>query len=225
MTENDHYIQDNMFEMLEMVSVIHNDLFIRTVQFEIVKIIVDEYTIKENVPWDDYLQHTFRRILTKLFKNRRIDIIKYIWDRLKSQEFFNEPNHLRRCVDEMTSNQLDRRYFCMIMVDTSLDSLLSKQRLIFILLDKKERKLLEKLLKLSPDLINELDEDGNDPLLYICLKVYGCRHRIIEFLIKMGSDLERRNLNGQNFMETLQLQRNQKLFQKLIEHEIIKIDV
>ncbi|CAF4506194.1 unnamed protein product, partial [Rotaria sp. Silwood2] len=38
------------------------------------------------------------------------------------------------------------------------------------------RKLLEKLLKLSPYLINQLDEKGNDPLLYILLKVHGCRH-------------------------------------------------
>ncbi|CAF4660848.1 unnamed protein product [Rotaria sp. Silwood2] len=41
---------------------------------------------------------------------------------------------------------------------------------------REKRKLLEKLLKLSPYLINQLDEKGNDPLLYIRLKVHGCRH-------------------------------------------------
>jgi ankyrin repeat protein len=124
----------------------------------------------------------------------------------------------------MTGNQSGRRFFSMIMDDRSFDSLFSKKHLIFILLDKKERKLLEKLLKISPSLIDQLDEDGNDPLLYICLKVYGCRHRIIELLIKMGCDIERRNFKGQHFLEVLQLQRNKKLFQTLTEHEIIKTE-
>ena len=79
------------------------------------------------------------------------------------------------------------------MDDRSLDLLFSKKDLIFILLDKKERILLKKILKLSPNLIHQLDDDGNDPLLYICLNVSGCRHRIIEFLIQMGADLQRRN--------------------------------
>ena len=121
----------------------------------------------------------------------------------------------------MTRNRLGRAFFNMIINEKSLDLLFSKKDLLFILLDKKERKLLEKLLILSPELIHEIDEDGNHPLLYICLKVFGCRHRIIEFLIKMGSDLERRNLQGQNFMDILQLQRNKKLLEKLFEHEII----
>jgi hypothetical protein len=121
----------------------------------------------------------------------------------------------------MTRNQLERRFLSSIMDETSLDLVFCKKDLIFILLDKKERKLLEKIFQLSPCFIHQLDEDGNDPLLYICLKVSGCRHRIIEFLIKMGSDLQRRNYQGQNFTDVLQLHRNKKLLRTLFEHEII----
>jgi hypothetical protein len=221
MPGGDLYIQQYIYDILGMVLEISNDFFIGTFQLEILKIVIDECVIKQNVPLDDCLQRKFKRILRQLVKTRRIYMIKYTWDHLKFQELFNEPNHFREYVDVMTSNQLDRRYFSIIMDDAFLNSFLPKERLIFILLDKKERKLLEKLLKLSPCLIDELDEDGNDPLLYICLKVHGCRHRIIEFLIKMGSDLKRRNFNGQNFMEILQLQRNRKLLKSLIEYEII----
>jgi len=221
MSDNDHYV----FDLLEMISKIHNNLFIRTVQLEILKIVVDEYAIKANQQWDEYLLDRFQQILKKLIKEHRLDVIKYIQDHIQLKQFIIQPNHTRECLNIITRNQLERRYFCKIANDNLLDLVFSQQHLIFILLDKKERKLLEKMLKLSPYLIHQLDEDGNDPLLYITLKVYGCRHRIIEMLIKMGSDLQGRNLNGQNFMEILQLPRNKKLFQNLIEHEIIKIDV
>ncbi|CAF0891761.1 unnamed protein product [Adineta steineri] len=96
-----------------------------------------------------------------------------------------------------------------------------KKQVFFLLLKKRERKLLEQLLQSSPEFINELDEDENDALLYTCLKVSGLRHRIIELLIKMGSNMERRNSQGLNFMDTFQLSRNRSLSKKLVEFEII----
>jgi ankyrin repeat protein len=96
--------------------------------------------------------------------------------------------------------------------------------LLFLLLKKKECQVLQKILRSSSELIHQVDEDGNDPLLYICLKVRGCRHRIIEFLIMMGCDLYRRNLNNENFIDAIQLRRNQSLLKNLLENEIIKID-
>ena len=35
---------------------------------------------------------------------------------------------------------------------------------VFILLDKKERKLIEKVINSSPYLIHEFDDDGNNPI-------------------------------------------------------------
>jgi hypothetical protein len=221
-SDDDDYIQRDLFDILGMISEIHKDLFIRTVQLEIVKIVVDEYVLRETEPWNDYFKNTFIRTLRQLIKNRRLDVLRYIYRHFEFEEFFNEPNYIRECVNMITTNHLGRQFFFQIMDEKSLDMLFSKKYLLFILLDKKERKLLQKILKLSPGLIDQLDEDGNDPLLYICLKVSGCRHRIIEFLINMGSDIQRRNFNGQNFLEILQLQRNKKLFQKLVEHEIIR---
>jgi ankyrin repeat protein len=109
---------------------------------------------------------------------------------------------------------LDEKHWRMWLANTDL---------LFILLKKKECKLIIKLVKLLPSFIHRLDEDGNDPLLYVCLKVRGCRHRLVEFFIEMGCDLQRRN-SGQNFIDVLQLKRNRKLLENLIEREIIQID-
>ncbi|CAF1049543.1 unnamed protein product [Adineta steineri] len=69
--------------------------------------------------------------------------------------------------------------------------------------------------------LNEIDEDGNDILLYLCLKVRGCRYRFIKYLIKMGCNTQRINHYGQSFFNALELKQNQKLLKKLFEHEII----
>jgi hypothetical protein len=223
--DTSNYIQRNMFEMLRSISKIHNDLYIRTAQFEILKIIVDQYDRKANQPWDDYLKDHFKDILKHLVQNRRFDVLKYVFSHCQFQEISNEPDYIRKCVNTITRDHVERRFFSMTLDNETLNLLFDKKYLIFILIDKKERTLLKKVLTLSSCLINQLDEDGNDLLLRLCLKVDGCRHRIIEMLIKMGSNLERRNFKGQNFMETLQMKRNEKLYQKLIEHEIIKLDI
>jgi hypothetical protein len=83
---------------------------------------------------------------------------------------------------------------------------------------------VKKLFTLSPSLIDRLDTNGNDPLLYVCLKVRGCRQRLIEYLLKIGCDGQRRNSHGENFIDALQLERNRNLLKKLIEQETIEID-
>ncbi|CAF3813134.1 unnamed protein product [Rotaria sordida] len=55
-------------------------------------------------------------------------------------------------------------------------------------------------------------------------KVRGCRHRLVEFLIEMGCDLQRRNSKEESFTDALRLQRNRKLMENLIERETIRID-
>ncbi|CAF1348586.1 unnamed protein product [Rotaria sordida] len=223
--ENEYYIRESMFNILEMISKINNDIFIQVIQWEILKIVVHEYILKANELWNDYLICRFKQILKNLIENNRLDILIYLYRDIGFEQFFNIQNYTRQCLDLMTKTRMGRKFFYMIADEKLLELFFSKENLIFILLDKKERQLLEKLLKLSPYLIHQLDEDGNDPLLYICLKVSGCRHRIIEFLIKIGSNLQRINFKGQNFIDVLQLQRNQKLLKKLIEQDIITINI
>ncbi|CAF1425002.1 unnamed protein product, partial [Didymodactylos carnosus] len=54
--------------------------------------------------------------------------------------------------------------------------------------------------------------------------VGGCRHCLVKFLIEMGCNLQARNVNGENFIDVLQLRRNKKLFEKLMEQDAIQID-
>jgi ankyrin repeat protein len=72
----------------------------------------------------------------------------------------------------MTQNRKKRQLLHALFDETHLRTRLTSTDLLFILLQKKECELVKKLLKLSPSLIHRLDEDGNDPLLYVC------RHRL-----------------------------------------------
>ncbi|UJR13342.1 hypothetical protein I4U23_000360 [Adineta vaga] len=217
LTEADR-IKRMMFDMLEMIEQIHTDIFIQTAQWEIVKIILDEYLYE---PWNVYDKNMIKNGLKNLIKKRRLDILGHVCSYPEFQQFLNESDNIRDVVNLMTTNRSGREFFDEILNNKSFDFFHSSKSLLFILLDKKERQLFEQLIKVSPKLLYELDEDGNDCLLYICLKVSGCRHRIIEYLIEMGSNVHRKNNNGQDFMNALQLQRNQKLLKHLIEHEII----
>ncbi|CAF3348847.1 unnamed protein product [Rotaria socialis] len=222
--DNEGSIRRTMLDILKMICQINNDISIQVIQWELLKIVIDEYVTIANEPLDEFLTYEFRDVFKNLFKNRRLDVLSHLYRDVQFEQFFNIGNYTREYLDIMTRSQDGRKLFYKMLDDNLLESIFSEKKLIFILLDKKERKLLEKLLKSSPHLIHQLDEDGNDPLLYICIKVYGCRHRIIQDLIKSGADLQRTNFKGQNFIDTLQLQKNRKLFKKLIEHEIISFD-
>ncbi|CAF3372914.1 unnamed protein product [Rotaria socialis] len=99
----------------------------------------------------------------------------------------------------MTANRKRRKLFGALLNGRQSSTWLINSNLLWILLQKKERKLVKQLLKLSPLLINRLDEDGNDLLLYVCFKVRGCRHGLIEFLIEMGCDVQAKNSNAERF--------------------------
>ncbi|CAF5132308.1 unnamed protein product [Rotaria sp. Silwood1] len=122
-------------------------------------------------------------------------------------------------------NQKRKQLFHAILDNKSLGLWLATSTdLVFVLLQRKQYAFLKKLFHQSPLLIHRLDEDGNDPLLYACLKERGCRHRIVEYLIEMGCDVQRKNLQDETFSDALQLKGNRNLLEKLIEHEIIQID-
>jgi ankyrin repeat protein len=137
------------------------------------------------------------------------------------QSCWNDP----KFIGIPTGNPIRRRLFRAVLEDISIGTwLATTTNLLFILLDKKECKLVKKFFHVSPSLIHRLDNDGNDPLLYVCLKVRGCRERLIEYLIRIGCDVQRRNSKDEDFIDALQLTRNRKLLQKLIEQEIVRID-
>jgi len=229
-TNNDeNWARESLFHILRLFpSDEHsnkNELFIQSVQWEILKIIIDQYNLVTRISWQEEQDDTFRSILRNLIKGKQLDVILFLYHHLQHvQSFFNNLNHICENVNLLTGSSIGRQLLKIFTDEKPLKSWLISKDLIFLLLQKKERKLLQKILQSSSFLIHQVDEDGNDPLLYICLKVRGCRYRIIKFLIMMGCDLQRRNLNDENFIDAIQLTRNRNLLKDLLENEIIKID-
>ncbi|CAM2722605.1 unnamed protein product [Rotaria socialis] len=144
---------------------------------------------------------TFQRIVGNLIKSDQLAVIRFIYaDNECARIFFQRFWNSRQNVDIMTANRKRRRkLFGALLNGRQSSTWLINSNLLWILLQKKERKLVKQLLKLSPLLINRLDEDGNNLLLYVCFKVRGCRHGLIEFLIEMGCDVQAKNSNAERF--------------------------
>ncbi|CAF3942968.1 unnamed protein product [Rotaria sp. Silwood1] len=222
------WTQTSLFDILYLIpapdTINRNGIFIANVQWEILQIITDIYISIGTPSWQDDANDRFQSILDKLINKNRTDVILFIYRRLEHvRHFFNQSRNCRSIVDNMTRNHLGRQLLKTLMNENPLESWVTSKYLVFRLLQKKERRLLEHLLRLSPSLVHQLDEDGNDLLLHVCLKVRGCRHRLVGFLIKMKSDLQRRNFNGQNFLDVIKLRRNQELLEKLNVEEFVNI--
>ncbi|CAF1060255.1 unnamed protein product [Adineta steineri] len=201
----------------------YEEIFIRTSQMEILRIILHEYDLKDVTSCDKH--DTFSQSICNLIKNNQLDKIRFIYsENAHIRNLFHRTKTSQQIVDIMTGNRKKRQLFKVLLSDIQLRPWLTSSDLLFILLQKKQCKLVKHLLKLSPLLVHRLDKDGNDALLYVCLKVRGCRHRLIKFLIEIGCDLQRMNSKLENFIDALQLTRNRTLLEKLIEHETIQID-
>lgn len=220
-------IKDILFEASNMINLsqpLTNDqIFIHTSQKEIFRIILDEYICSSSTNSD--LDETFSQIVNNLINNNQLDVIRLIYNhdervRTLFQRFWN----IRKNVNIMTSNRERRQCFGELLEMKQSTTWAINSNLLFILLQKRERTLVKYLFKLSPLLVHRLDDDDNDPLLFVCLKVRGCRHRLIEFLIESGCDWQRRNSKGENFIYAIQQNRNRKLLENLIERSIIEID-
>ncbi|UJR06912.1 hypothetical protein I4U23_011201 [Adineta vaga] len=216
-----------LFEILDKIMLIvpstYEEIFIRTSQIEILKILLCKYDQYDKTTFDQY--DSFSTILYNLFQTDQLDIIQLIYKESENiQYLFYRLETCEEIVNIMIKNREKKHLFQTLLNDEQLRIWFINKDLLFILLKKKQMKILKYLFKLSPLLIHQLDQDGNDPILYLCLHVSGCRHRLIEFLIKMGSDLSRINSKNINFFNALQMTRNKKLLNKLIEHEIIQID-
>ena len=200
-------------------------IIIQTSQMEILKIILDEYSRKEAALENECFSNGFRLILQNLIKNERIEVILAIYRHSELvRNFFQNPWNSRKNLDMMTGNRMGRQLFRVLLDENPLGPWFTNTDLLFILLQKRECKYVKTMLKSIPSLIDRRDEDGNTLLLFVCLKVRGCRHCLVKSLIEMGCDLQVRNVNGENFLNVLQLRRNKKLFENLIEQEAIQID-
>ncbi|CAF4324433.1 unnamed protein product [Rotaria sp. Silwood2] len=220
----------SFLDILQMISSIQlnidHEIFVYTSQIEILKILLDENILNETMYWNVEFYKTFQQPLKNLIISNRLDIILFVFNYNEQiKNFFQKSWNSEIIVDIIMGNQKRKQLFHAILDNKSLAIWLATSTdLLFVLLQRKQYTFLKKLFHQSPLLIHRLDEDGNDPLLYACLKARGCRHRIVEYLIEMGCDLERRNLQDKNFSDALQLEGNKNLMEKLIEHEIIQID-
>lgn len=202
---------------------VHQEIFVYTSQVEILKILFQR-NILNPPPYDDDPPDALWKHLSHLFTYNRLDLILTLlrFDDHIHHRFTNCWNH-PNIINFLTGSREKRRILQSFLDHSEAGIWLTiTTKLLFILLDKKESKLIKRLFQQFPSLIDRLDEEGNDPLLYICLKVRGCRERLIEYLLKQGCDTQRRNIHGENFLSALHLEKNRTLLQKLLEHEILE---
>ena len=219
---------DSLSDVLQAINYteffLDHKIFISTIQIAILKIVLNElYDQRERVEWDGYvMDYQFGICLQRLVEKQRLDALSMIY------EYSEKLEHLSAKLLYDTGLLIrgmhgNPKYFLDIIWYHFSETQL-KHIDLFILLKKKECKLVKKLFKRFPILFDRCDEDGNDPLLYVCLKVRGCRHRLVEFLLEMGCDYQRKNSNGEHFAYALRLERNRHLIENLFAHEIIHID-
>jgi hypothetical protein len=216
-------------ELLKFIPVvklsIDEEIFVYASQVEILKIIFDENILNSHVYTFDEPVQSYSSCLGNLFISNRIDLISTIFHhnqcvRELFQGCWDDPDF----ISILTGDQMRRRVFLSVLDDVSIGTwLATTTNLLFILLQKRECRLVKKLFSVSPSLVDRLDSDGNDPLLYVCIQGRGCRQRLVEYLLKIGCDVQRRNSTGQNFQDVLQLSKNRHLLKKLIEQETIEI--
>ncbi|UJR24194.1 hypothetical protein I4U23_027160 [Adineta vaga] len=68
------------------------------------------------------------------------------------------------------------------------------------------------------------DDDGNDLLLYTCLKVNGGRFLLIQYLIKIGCYQQKANFHGQTLNDILEMEKNQQLLKFLKTEQLIQMN-
>ncbi|UJR16990.1 hypothetical protein I4U23_003888 [Adineta vaga] len=198
------------------------NILIQCSQMEVFKILFHEIT-RNDLPLDYYSNSIVEKALKSAILDKRIDIIKYFFHETSfMQKFLSQSEYCYNLLNTIIGTRSTRKMFDNFLYDKSLQPWTTMTTMIFILVEKKECKWIKKLFRLYPTLIDRMDDDGNHPLLYVCLKANGCRHRLIELLISMGSDLQKRNKHGEHFIQAIQLKRNRQLLKKLIEHELIE---
>ncbi|CAF1003499.1 unnamed protein product [Adineta steineri] len=202
-----------------------SNIIVQTTEMEIIKILLNELSLALNESCDDEPNHSLVYALYRLIRYDRMDIFLVMYRHNKTvRDLFQKTDYMEKNVNIMLGNHKRKQLLNQLIDEKPLNTCFTTKKFLFQLLSKKQFEMVKKLLKLSISVLNEIDEDGNDILLYLCLKVRGCRHRFIEYLIKMGCNTQRINYCGQSFFNVIELKQNQKLLKKLFEHEIILFD-
>ncbi|CAF2035765.1 unnamed protein product [Rotaria magnacalcarata] len=200
----------------------HSDIFIQTTEVELLKILQDEYYLQIIIPWNENSKDSFTRALNRLFQMNYIDLILLIYRHNEIlRTFFNTTDYIERNIDIMIGNRMRKQLLNTLIDEKPLALCFINRNFLLRLLDKKQFQILKKIIELSKSVLNLIDDDGNDLLLYLCLKVRGCRHRFIQYLIGISSNTQRINYHGQSLIDVLKLKENRSLLKKLIDHEII----
>ncbi|CAF0796478.1 unnamed protein product [Didymodactylos carnosus] len=224
-SNNKLWAKDCVSNCLRVVTSINHEvdekMYIQYSQMEVLKMLFDEM-MRQDRPSDDYWNCMLQEGLSNLIVTGRSDILHYVYYQSSFMlNFVADTRHCHKFIDTMTGIRDRRRIFQHFLDENLFEPWLRSAALLFILLKKKECKWIKKLFRADPTLVHRVDEDGNDPLLYVCLKVNGCRHRLIEYLIGIGSDLHKRNIHDDHFIQAIELKRNRKLLKQLVEHEIV----
>jgi hypothetical protein len=223
--EKNYWIESTLSSLMQGISlselITHNNQFLETMQKEILKRILDDYAEKTKPISSTDAKHVFNSLVRHLIKNERFNEISFFYRYNESMKyFFDAPDNIRLILHRMLTSQPGRQCLDMLIDQNLLKPFVTNKKSIFFLLEKKEIRFIKKLFHIYPSLINILDEDGNDPLLYVSLKVDGRRYSLIRCLIEMGCNQQRHNVKGQTFIDALQLQINRRLLKALKSKEI-----
>ncbi|CAF0882332.1 unnamed protein product [Rotaria sordida] len=220
-----------LFEILNMIksneeSINSNsNIVFRTTEIELLKILLDQSNLHMTIPWTDNTNHSFTQALNHLIENDCMNIVLMMHRHNQFlRNFLHTTDYIEKFINIMLGNYKRKQLFKQLLDEKPLNACFIRKEFLFQLLNKKQFQMLKKIITLSNAVLNELDEDGNDLLLYLCLKVHGCRHRFIQYLIKIDCNIQRKNFFNQSFFDVIELKRNRKLLTKLFEHEIISID-
>ncbi|CAF2820889.1 unnamed protein product [Rotaria sp. Silwood2] len=202
-----------------------SDIIFRTTEIELLKILLDQSNVHMAIPWNENTNDSFTRALNHLIKNDCMNIVRMMYRHNQFLRYFlQETDYIEKNINIMLGHYKRKQLLNQLLDEKPLNVCFTRREFLFQLLNKKQFQILKKIIRLSITVLNELDEDGNDFLLYLCLKVLGCRHRFIQYLIKIGCNIQRKNSFDQSFFDVIELEQNRKLRTKLFECEVISID-
>jgi hypothetical protein len=226
-----HLSESDLFDLMNNICfqelIVPHDPCLEIIMKKIVKIILDEYTKKIPVQLrtSSYVNLNFLSLIKTLSRSNRFDELLFFCQYNRYfKERLDRDNNRRRLLHILLATRQSRHFFDQFIHQKILDSWLTNQQWIFYLVKRKETRFLEKLLQIYPSLKHTLDQDGNDLLLYGCLKVTGRRYSMIEFLSEVRCHQQRQNNHGLTWIDTLHLEHNRKLLQWLKTKGIINVD-
>ncbi|CAF0857302.1 unnamed protein product [Adineta steineri] len=229
-----HTFDKNYWSVLNFISllqsicfselIIHNNCVVEIITKEIFKLLFDEYAKKIGVI-ESYWKDQFFKLIKKLIEQKRIDEILFFYQyNQQIKSFFDTPDHTQKLIRLLLGSRVGRQLFDRFLKKKLLESWLIYKEWIFYLVKKREIGFLKIIFDIYPSLVHILDKDGNDLLLYTCLKVVGPRYSLMRILIQAGCNQQRENGLGQTLMDALQLEPNRDVLEFLKNEGVIKVN-